>query len=82
MSDALKKKAKKGFDPRRTYGEPAATGVTSPSTIGPQEQIIPLSDVPTRGQGTIGVVVGKKKRRGSFTLGTSDIVAGRSTRSR
>ena len=79
---ALKKKAKKGFDPRMTYGEPSVTGNTAPVTIGPKEQIIKLSNVPTRGQGTIGASIGKKKAKSSFTRSTGSITAGRSSRSR
>ncbi len=81
MSDALKKKAKKGFDPRRTYGEPAATGGTASITIGPKEQIIKIDQSVKRG-GTIGAIVGKSKAKKSFTKSTGNMTAGRSTRSR
>lgn len=83
MSDKLKKKAKAGFDPRRTYGEPAATGNTAPVSIGPKEQIIKLDQsVTTRGQGTIGATIGKKKPKSSHTSSTGSMTAGRSSRSR
>ncbi len=82
MGDKLKKKAKAGFDPRSAFGTPAATGNTSPITIGPKEQIIRLDPtVVGRGTGTIGETVGKPKPKSSFTRSTGGITAGR-TRSR
>ena len=79
MGDSLKKKAKKGFDPRAAYGEPAATGNTAPISIGPQEQIIKLDQsVPTRGQGTVGATIGAAPPKKSFASSTGNMTAGRS----
>jgi hypothetical protein len=75
----LKKKAKKGFDPRKAYGEPAATGNNSSISIGPKEQIIKLDQsVKGRGTGTVGATIGKAKPKKSFAKSTGSMTAGRS----
>lgn len=76
----LKSKAKKGFDPRMAFGVASygTSKITKPDTVGPKEQTIKLSNVPTRGQGTIGVAVGKKKSKKSFARSTGNMTAGRS----
>lgn len=82
MGDSLKKKAKRGFDPRSAYGEPAVTGTKSTPSIGPKAQIIKLDQsVKGRGTGTIGASIGARPKK-ALKRGPSNIHAGRRSRNR
>ena len=82
MPGELKKKAKKGFDPRAAFGAPAKSLVKKVATIGPQEQTIKLDQsVKGRGTGTIGASIGSAYKK-SLKRSRSSITAGRSKRRR
>ncbi len=82
MPGKLKKKAKKGFDPRAAFGAPAKSTPKGIDTIGPKEQTIKLDpNVKGRGTGTIGASIGSAYKS-RLKRSPSSIHAGRSGRRR
>ncbi len=76
----LKEKAKtQTLSPQELYRTSRSS--SAPIPVGPKEQVIKIDQSVKRG-GTIGAIIGKKKRKSSLTAPTGSTRAGRSTRSR